>query len=100
MSRSYLLPGDLPMSPSVVLNADRPGDNSAMGMAMAIRGRGKCILLYAPSVVKTRRYPSSPDRADRCIATSATPRSGYRPEVKQGNIKEEGIVIVPSFLFA
>ena len=86
------------MSPSVVLNAERPGNNSATGMAKALSGRGKCILLYVPIVAKTRRYLSSPDRIDRCIAASATPKSGFRLRVKKGNTKGEGTVMVPSSL--
>jgi len=72
-SSRYSRPGALPMSPSIVLNAERPGSNSAMEIDTAINREGKCILLYVPIVAKKRRYLSSPDRIDRCTAANATP---------------------------
>jgi hypothetical protein len=51
MSNHYSPPGDIPMSPSVVRNAEMPGSNSALGIAMAINSEGKCFPLFAPNVV-------------------------------------------------
>jgi hypothetical protein len=39
------------MSPSVVLNAEMPGSNSALAIAMAINSEGKCFPQFAPNVV-------------------------------------------------
>ena len=74
------------MIPGVVLTAGQPEKYSAvvMGMAMeatvateATDSRGKCILLYVPLAAQIPRYPSSPERGDRCTApTAMQKRSG------------------------
>ena len=69
------------MIPGVVLTAGQPEKYSAavMGMATteATDSRGKCILLYVPLAAQIPRYPSSPERGDRCTApTAMQKRSG------------------------
>jgi hypothetical protein len=54
------------MSPGVVLSAGQPEKYSEVaGMvaveAEAIDSREKCLQLYVPLVVRTPRYPSSPE---------------------------------------
>ena len=73
------------MIPGVVLSAGQPEKYSAVVMGMATEAtvveatdrRGKCILLFAPLAAQTPRYPSSPERGDRCTApTAMQKRSG------------------------
>ena len=72
------------MIPGVVLTAGQPEKYSAvvMGMAteatMATDSRGKCILLFVPLVAQALRYPSSPERGDRCTAPTATQKRSGR----------------------
>jgi hypothetical protein len=71
------------MIPGVVLTAGQPENNSAVtGMvaetAEATDSRGKCILLFVPLAAKVPRYPSSPERGDRCTAPTATQKRGGR----------------------
>jgi hypothetical protein len=53
-----------------------------MGMAtvatVATDRRGKCILLFVPLAAQTPRYPSSPERGDRCTAPTATQKRSGR----------------------
>jgi hypothetical protein len=52
-----------------------------MGMATeaeAIDSSGRCMLLYAPLAARTPRFPSSPERGDRCTAPTATQKRGGR----------------------
>jgi len=70
------------MSRGVVLNAERPGNNSAaVGMVAGAEATGssvKCILLYAPLAARTPRSPSSLETGGRCIALTATLKRGGR----------------------
>jgi len=82
------------MSPSVALAADKPEKSSAvvrivLGMA-TVNGRGKCMMLSAPLVVKRRRYLSSLEKGDPCTAATVTLRSDARPRFRKGNTKREG----------
>jgi hypothetical protein len=74
--------GASPMSQSVALTAGKPANNSAMAVAGAAKaatdGLGKCMLLFAPLVARTRRYRSSPERDDQCTARTASPVRGGR----------------------
>jgi len=58
------------MSPSVVLTAEQPENNSAPA-AMA-KGTGGCIRPSAPLAAKTAKYRSNPERDDPCTARIAT----------------------------
>jgi hypothetical protein len=52
-----------------------------MGMATeaeAIDSSGRCMLLYAPLAARIPRFPSSPERGDRCTAPTATQKRGGR----------------------
>ncbi len=64
------------MSPSVVLTAEQPENDSASGAMAKDTERGRCILLSAPLAAKTARCHSSPEAADRCTARIATPPLG------------------------
>jgi hypothetical protein len=93
MSRNCSLAGVTLTSPSVVLTAEKPGNNSASvrkvaGIATAISSEEKCILLSAPLAAKKRRYPSSPEKGDPCTVATATLELSPRPAVKKGNTTE------------
>jgi hypothetical protein len=60
------------------------------GIATAINGRGKCILLSAPLAGKTPRYLLSPETGDQCTAATATLQSGAEPASRKANTKAKG----------
>ena len=75
--------------------AEQPRNSSAVvgmaaGIATAIKGREKCILLSAPLAGKTPRYLSSPETGDRCTAATATLKLGAEPAFRKANTKKEG----------
>jgi hypothetical protein len=51
----------------------------------ATDGLGKCMLLFAPLVARTRRYRSSPERDDQCTARTASPVRGGRDKRRAAN---------------
>ena len=72
------------MIPGVVLTAGQPEKYSAVVMGMATEAtvatdsRGECILLFVPLAAQALRYPSSPERGDRCTAPTATQKRSGR----------------------
>ena len=103
-SRSSSVPRGSPTSPGVVPTAEQRGNSNVVvrvvaGIATAINGRGKCILLFAPLVAKTPRYLSSPETGDRCTAATATLQSGADPTfwVGQHEKKRVATFMLPSF---
>ena len=71
------------MIPGVVLTAGQPEKYSAVVMGIATEAeatdrRGKCILLFVPLAARALRYPSSPERGDRCTAPTATQKRSGR----------------------
>ena len=70
---------DILMSPSAALPAVKQGEPSAATLVVLvlIDLSAKCIQQYVLSVVRNVKCPSSLERADQCIAVSATGRSGW-----------------------
>jgi len=71
-----LLTGVILMTPSAVLPAGKPEENSATnlkatGVTMVIKDE-RCILLSARLAGKRHRYPSSLEKDDLCTAVTAT----------------------------
>ena len=86
-SRNSMRPKVLPMNPSVVLPAGRPGNQNAAGepaAAMAVADRAKCIPPPAPAAANRLKSPSSLAGINRSIAGTATIKIP-----KFGDIKSE-----------
>jgi len=77
-NRNSLPARDLPTNPSVVCAAGRKRKISeieaggAIAAEVDIRGKGKCMLLFALSAVRKQKYRSNPGKGDRFIAAIAT----------------------------
>jgi hypothetical protein len=78
------------MSPSAVLSADKPGNNSgARRVAMMATGQERCIPPSVPLVAKIRKCPLSLRKIDLCTAAIATLKSGEELRFSKGNTEEE-----------
>jgi hypothetical protein len=87
------------MSPSDVFSAESPGNSNVAATAMV--GRGKCMTLCAPLVVKSARYLSSPAKGDQCIAATAILKQDVKRPLKKVNKKGERMpLLMASSLFS
>jgi len=74
------------MSPSVVLSADKPRNNSVVRRVARIAiEQGRCIPLSVPLVAKIRKYPLSLMKVDLCTAATATLKLGEETRFRKAN---------------
>ena len=75
-SKSFLHPKAIPMTPSAVPHAAKPGSQHATAIVAIAQGLdAKCSPQYVPSVAKTRKYHLSLAKVDQCTVEIATVRS-------------------------
>ena len=76
-NRNSMKPRDSLMSPDAAHPAARQKGHSATDLASLVApdSTAKCSLRCVLNVVSRRRYPSSPEKTDQCIAAVAMTKS-------------------------